>query len=164
MGGKEKEWCERKKKQLTDSGTRPEGIRKCLKLRTGRERRYSRKTNLYAPRGHIQLHCQLVAKSGIRFCVAFEDVLKDLELCTCGALPVLDFVWGIWIKSAKVDWIHGAEGWMGSIKGRIFNAHRKALCVVWKVEMVGGRKGGERIGRTRVGTEEGRAGKHRLWD
>jgi hypothetical protein len=123
----------------TDFETTPRTRAKVEDRVGGKMAKKSKETDLYASRCHIQLCSQLCAQGSIWLCVAFEDGFEDFELSAGCAFPVLDFVGGIRIESAKINcgWIEvvwgGISVWHGvvedKIRGLLLDGERKRVCI-----------------------------------
>lgn len=90
---------------------------------------------LDAARGHVELEGELRTEGGIGLGILFEDGLEDLELCTGGALAMLDLIGGVGVEGAEVDGggVVG-DGDEGAGIGMGFVAHG------WRTGVVVGRK------------------------
>lgn len=67
------------------------------------KREKEKKTNLDAPRGHIEVRGQLLAELSIGLGVLLEDGLENLELLAGCAFSVLDLIGGVRVEGPKVN-------------------------------------------------------------
>ena len=90
-------------KKRTCSETRPERNRRGVSRDAKRGWKKDCGTDLNTSGGHAELVGEDLAKGRVGLCVRSEMVLEDLQLCTGGALAVLDLVGVVRVECAEVD-------------------------------------------------------------